>query len=342
MPVRLPSNEQILYVANILANKLLFRQKVVDAPKTILVVKWDEIGDMATCTHVFASLKLSYPDSELTVLCKPFVKNLVINDPHIDKVLTDGSEYHRVYNLVVELRGTWKTLFKAIRYKAKYRVSRAETRLKHKGRQLHEIHTNMEIVRPLLLEGVTGSMPVLYYNEKDAARVSEFLENNHIGRFALIHAGARRKLRQWNLDRFALAAQYLHEKYGLEIIFVGSGEDKKDIESINSYLDFKTFDFSSGFSLSEFGSLCSRASFYLGNESGPMHIASAFKVPMIGLFGPGVPNVFYPLSEKSVVLHHVLSCNPCDQIHCVHPENPCISRIMAGDVFEKIDEILHK
>src|SRR5690606_14559545 len=104
----------------------------------------------------------------------------------------------------------------------------------------------------------------------------------------------------------------------------------------------RSYDITEGFSLSVFSAFCSRASFYLGNESGPMHIASAFDVPLLGLFGPGVPYVFYPQGLKAEVLHHILPCNPCDQIHCVHPENPCISRIEVNDVLRKIDEIMAK
>jgi ADP-heptose:LPS heptosyltransferase len=214
-------------------------------------------------------------------------------------------------------------------------------RLRNKGRQLHETDTNLDIIRPVLRSQASHA-PVLYFSAEDAALVQEFLDRQQVVKFAILHAGARRKLRQWNLDRFALAARYLHEKHGLDIVFAGSPEDSHDIAVINSYLDFRTHDFTTGFSLSQFSCLCSRASFYLGNESGPLHIASAFGIPLLGLFGPGVPDVFYPRSARAQVLHHVLPCNPCDQIHCVYPGNPCISRIELADVLGKIDEILHK
>ncbi len=342
MHMRFPSKEQRLYLANILADRWFFSRSIGADPQSILVVKWDEIGDMATATHVFALLRASYPSATITLLCKPFVRSLVENDPHIDRIITDIRAYDSVYHLVVELRGTWGTLLRSLWHKAKYRVGRAEIRLKHKGSQLHEIDTNFEIIQPVLKPHVIPADPALYYSEADAARVNEFLETNNIKAFAIIHAGARRKLRQWNHERFALAAQYLHDRYGLQIIFAGSGEDAQDIAAIRSQLSFPAYDFTAGFSLSQFSCLCSRASFYLGNESGPMHIASAFGTPLIGLFGPGVPYVFYPRSQRSAVLHIILSCNPCDQVHCVHPENPCISRIQVSEVLVKIDEILHK
>lgn len=336
----MPNAEQFLFAANVLADKMLFRQKAGNNIRTILVVKWDEIGDMATATHVFSLLKKQYPQAQLTVLCKPFVKDLIENDPHIDKIVTSVDDFNKRYDLVVELRGTWRTLWKSILHKARYRVSRAGVRLRNRGEQQHEVVTNFEVVRPLLAEGTLNEAPRLYYSENDRMRVEEFLISRQIGSFAIIHAGARRKLRQWNLDRFALAAQYLRERYGMDIIFAGSEEDNEDIGKIQALLPFKSYRFTEGYTLSQFSCLCSRASFYLGNESGPMHIASAFGVPLVGLFGPGVPLVFYPRSPRSSVLHHVLSCNPCDQLHCVHPENPCISRILAGDVLIKIDEIL--
>src|SRR4051812_47736459 len=109
MQLKWPSAEQCLYAANILVDKLLFKQQVDIPPRNIMVVKWDEIGDMATATHVFANLKASYPEAELTVLCKPFVKDLVVHDPFIDKIITDIKLYRKRYDLVVELRGTWST-----------------------------------------------------------------------------------------------------------------------------------------------------------------------------------------------------------------------------------------
>ena len=107
-------------------------------------------------------------------------------------------------------------------------------------------------------------------------------------------------------------------------------------------LNFKSFSFTNGFSLSEFSCLCSKANFYVGNESGPLHIASAFDVPLLGLYGPGVPNVFYPMGKNSKVLHHVLACNPCNQLDCVEPESPCITRIQVLDAELAIAEVMER
>jgi ADP-heptose:LPS heptosyltransferase len=58
------------------------------------------------------------------------------------------------------------------------------------------------------------------------------------------------------------------------------------------------------------------------------------------LYGPGEPFVFYPWGNKTQVIHPILECNPCDQIQCVHPENPCIKRIELMQVITKVENLL--
>ncbi len=340
MPLKLPSAEQFLFLANILADRFLFAQGHDAAVKKILIVKWDEIGDMATATHVFRLLREDYPGAEITLLCKPFVKSLIAHDPHINHFMTDINLFNQRYDLVVEMRGTWKTLLKSIVYKAKYRVGRAEVRARNKGQQLHEYDTNTAIVQPILKSERKDEVPVLYFSAEDERVVDEFLKAKGIGRFALFHVGARRVLRQWSLDRYAKVAKYLHEQYGLAIVFAGTEEDEAQIDIVKKQLDFEAFNFTKGFTLSQFSALCSRTTLYIGNESGPLQIAAVFKVPLIGIFGPGVPNVFYPKNANSRVLHHVLPCNPCDQIHCVQPENPCINMVTELEVLGAIADLM--
>ncbi len=342
MPIKLLSSEQFLFAANLVANRFFFKQKFDARIRRILVIKWDEIGDMATATHVFELLKVNYPNAEITLLCKNFVKSLVEHDPHIDQIITQISDYNKKYDLVVELRGTWQTLFKSFAHKCKYRVGRAEVRAKHRGQQLHEIDTNAAIVQPLFLAKQPSITPRLYFSEQDASLVNDFLQKNKIEKFMILHVGARRVLRQWPLDRFTWIANYVKKEYHMDIVFAGTNDDEAQIEMVKQALTFPSYSFTNGFTLSQFSNLCSQAQFYIGNESGPLHIAAAFRIPLIGLFGPGVPRVFYPRGEKSKVLHHVLTCNPCNQINCVQPTNPCINLIQVTDVMSEIQRMLER
>lgn len=339
MRIKIPSSEQWLFMANVLVDRFWFKQNPTEL-HSILVVRWDEIGDMAASAHVFGAIKRRFPNAKLTVLCKPFVKPLIEHDPAIDLVICGIDAFNQHYDSVIELRGTWKTLWKSVRYGIRYRSSRAEVRFRNKGKQMHEIDTNTASIWPVCGQLEVSQTP-LFYSNSDKEKVQAFLADNSLQHFAIIHAGARKVLRQWPKSRFTQITAFLKEVHGLDIVFAGTEEDEKDINEIRANLNFQTYMFTRGFSLSQFSCLCRYAKIYIGNESGPLQIASAMQLPVVGLFGPGVPDIFYPQSPKSVVIHHVLDCNPCDQVHCVRPDNPCINLISFDMVRGAVNEILN-
>jgi ADP-heptose:LPS heptosyltransferase len=322
--------------------KWYFRFYSTKPINSLLVIKWDEIGDMATSTHVFELLKIKYPDSQLTVLCKPFVKPLIQNDPFVNHIVCELETIRKTkFDVVVELRGTWQTLLWAVFNRPLVRVSRALVRFKNRGNQPHEVLTNYQIISHLVGETDLIS-PKLYYSNEDIKAVDVFLENHQCSHFVLFHVGARKKLRQWNKDRFAFVADKIILEHQLAVVFIGTQEDEEDIAEIQSSMKHKSISFTQNCSLSMLSYLCSKSQMFIGNESGPIHISACFSSPIIGLYGPGVPYVFYPYSKNAKVFHHVVKCNPCDQVHCVTPEKPCISLIEAAEVCLTVDKILNE
>jgi len=123
---------------------------------------------------------------------------------------------------------------------------------------------------------------------------------------------------------------------------VGSIADREEMDQIRAMIPFQTWSVAGRFSISAFAALVSKASLYVGNESGPLHVAAAGNVPTIGVFGPGEPVIFYPFGEKTAYVHHVLECNPCMQEvdECKYAENPCISRVRVEEVIQKMNELV--
>jgi len=318
--------------------------------KSILVVKWDEIGDMAAAVHVFGTLKSAYPDAKLTLLCKPFVASLIAGDPAVDAVITDIEDWRERYDLVVELRGTWKTLLKglALRTMPKYRVDRGWVRFLQRGDQPHEVVTNERIIRPLLGEGFPTAKRVLYPSAEEitAAQVwSDWALSSEgsaeISGYAILHTGARRELRRWPLDRFVALSKWLLQEKKLVPIWVGTSDEEHQLnEAFVLGAAGKKWVAPEGSSLLSFYAFIASSKLYVGNESGPLQLADIAEIPLVAIYGPGVPNVFYPRSARSRVLHEVLDCNPCDQIHCVRPSDRCIDRIGLAAVQLAVNEVL--
>jgi len=337
--------EDFIYASSICCSTWIngFKKPLNVHVTRILIVKLDEIGDMVNAVPVFQELKKKYPAASQTLWCKPFVKSLMEPMPAIDHIVLSTKELSGKYDLIIELRGTFESIGYALLHPPQYRLDRASVRLKNKlnkGVHPHEVFTNLQIIAPLLNEIPSEPSILLSFSPSDENIAQQFLVQNQINRFAVFHCGARKKLRQWKEANFIQAANYLKKEHALDIIFAGDETDIPMISRMQAALDFKTFTVAGSFSLSAFGALCKHAQVFLGNESGPLHIAAASGCSVLGLFGPGEPKVFYPWGAKAHFLHEVLECNPCDQINCKYPNNTCMDRISVAAVQEKLNEII--
>lgn len=337
--------EKLVFLFSFITSKLLngFTNPQKVQVNRILIIKLDEIGDMVNTVHVFALLKKRFPKAEITVWCKPFCKKLIENDPHLFSVITSAKELTGRYDLIADLRGTFQSIAIAWKNWPSYRVDRGTIRFRNKlaGGHPHEVKTNYQIIEPLLswTQDLAKVKLQLHPDKEAHLKAEQFIEENGIASFAVLHMGARRELRRWPAEQFVALASYLRKEKGLALVFAGDQSDVSIIEQVQQQLDFPTYSTALALNLMEFAALLTHATLFVGNESGPLHIAAAMQVPVVGLFGPGEPTTFYPYGLKSRYVHHVLECNPCDQMHCVHPEQPCIRRITLVEVLEKITEL---
>jgi ADP-heptose:LPS heptosyltransferase len=74
------------------------------------------------------------------------------------------------------------------------------------------------------------------------------------------------------------------------------------------------------------------SSLFVGNDSGPMHIAAAVGTPVVGLFGPSSPEKFSPRGAPTRVLYKDLPCSPCGQSGCTAGSDGCMRAIRLEDV----------
>jgi heptosyltransferase III len=106
------------------------------------------------------------------------------------------------------------------------------------------------------------------------------------GRYAVIHALAATPEKTWPSENFLALAQYLEKSLGLQVVFIGGlGEDLTRFSAHRAV---------AGAPLGEIAKLMRDAVFFAGNDSGPAHVAAAFGVPQVVLFGPSDSEVWAP------------------------------------------------
>src|SRR5205823_6362461 len=95
----------------------------------------------------------------------------------------------------------------------------------------------------------------------------------------------------WPADRFVEVAKHLRSECGFEpILIAGQGED---------LAAFKEFRNLAGAPLAEVKSLLRSASVFIGNDSGPAHMAAAFQIPVVVMFGNSDPRIWRPWKAVS-------------------------------------------
>lgn len=336
--------DKIIYGLSTILTRTINRKKDLRQMQfsRILIIRLDEIGDLCYSGPVFEALRHRYPSAEITLWCQPFAKALMHDHPSLNYIITAQSALGKNYDLIVDLRGKWAGLFFAMKHPPEARLDRGTIRLMHKrqGQHPHAMITNFEIIRPLIDADAEMPVPKLYPSATDRQSALDFIRANQLNRFAIIHPGARRELRRWSPQRFSELATILKKEYLLDIVFTGDPSEKEMIDGIRHTIPFTTYSTAGNLSLGAVAAFMQHASLFVGNESGPLHMAALSSAPSIGLYGPGEPHVFYPVTPRTAVVHHVLECNPCDQIHCKYPEFPCIQRITIPEVLQKVKEII--
>ncbi len=299
----------------------------------ILVFKQDEIGDMVTALHIFKHLHKAYPDAQIDLVCKNYNR---IWFKYIDYVQCIESQKGK-YDLIVDLRGDFKSLFYAIRTWPKYRLDRGSVRFKNKfsGGQKNELITNFEIINPIMPKDTQPLKNSISISDGERVGVEAWLQKNSIKQFVLLHIGARDLTRRWPLERFQSIIDLLNSK-GYSCILVGGSDDNELNLSCLEGLGDMNHNIAGQFNLLELAAFCEKAKLFIGNESGPLHVAAAQNTPIIGLYGPGVKEVFYPKSDKNIIHHYFLLKGHKNQ----DLTNSTIFKISVEEVQESITELL--
>jgi len=144
--------------------------------------------------------------------------------------------------------------------------------------------------------------------------------------------------KRWYPQEFAKVANAMASEYDV-LIFGGPGEEEiaKDIEKNLSVSNYKNL--CAKLSIKELCEHIGGLSLFVTNDSGPMHIAAAYGVPVVAIFGPTDYKETSPWSKKSKIVTKNLECAPCMKRECPLGHHKCMKEIKAQDVIKAIKEL---
>jgi heptosyltransferase-2 len=118
-------------------------------------------------------------------------------------------------------------------------------------------------------------------------------------------------------------------------VLLGSPDEKNLCDSIEESLKPNTVltNLAGKTNLAEMIALLSRAKFIIGNDSGPLHVATALGRPCVAIYGPTSENFVGPYGQLENVIRHNVECHPCRRKTCDH--HSCMKGVTVEVVWAK-------
>lgn len=301
-----------------------------------LVIRFSSIGDIVLTTPVLRCFKQQLPDAQLQYLTKAANGTLLVNNPYIDKLhylhkdLNDVIEELKKekFDYIIDLHNNVRTMRikKALKVK-----SYAFPKLNVKKWALTNLKINMMPDKSIVERYFEAVIPLGVKN--DGRGLDYFLPkgkeltNNDIpmshwsGYVAFVIGGS------YNTKKLPVSQwRKLCELSPYPIMLLGGPEDQYEGSEIASIDNIKIYNSCGKFNINESAELVKNARVVVSNDTGLMHIATAFKKPVISLWGNTTPEMgMFPyygynnLAERvtplSVIVENkTLACRPCSKL----------------------------
>ncbi len=158
-----------------------------------------------------------------------------------------------------------------------------------------------------------------------------------------INAGATYgSAKRWYPERFAAVASAYHEEYHI-LIFGGPNEIKMAKEIEDNLIKLGVTNFINIAGKTDIKSLCANiagCSLFITNDSGPMHVAAAYQVPTVAIFGPTkYKETSQWKNTKSILIRKEMECSPCMKRECPLGHHECMKNITATEVIAEIKNL---
>jgi ADP-heptose:LPS heptosyltransferase len=334
----------------------------------ILIIRFSSIGDIVLTTPVVRCLKKQLPEAAIHYLTKTSFKAVLEHNPYIDKLhyLHDDlqaiipSLQQENFDYVIDLHHNLRTMRvkKALGKKAfsfnKLNIQKFfYTTLKLNFLpDVHIVDRYLETVQSL---GVKNDGRGLDYFIPDTDKVKESdIPAGHLAGYIGIVIGAAHNTKKLPVHKLKELCKAIEHP----IILLGGKEDRINGEEIAAVDPRKIYNSCGKFNINESADLVRRAKLIITHDTGLMHIASAFKKPVISIWGNTVPEFgmypYYgavsPQVPKDKLPYDMMEvrplyCRPCSKIgynKCPLGHFKCMEKHSIAEIVNKVNQRLNK
>ena len=343
--------------------------------KEILVIKLRYLGDVVLTTPVFESLRQLYPQASLTALVNSGTEAMLAENPNVDRILVLERDKNPLadlkkqftliarlrkfrFDLAIELTNNDRGATYSFLSGAKRRLGFRPKKIKPLDRHLlftdlvvqkkgtHMVDRHMRMIEHLGHTPQSRS-PRLFWKREEAQKVEEILGRIDLSEkddFIVLHPILKAKYRAWRSDGYARLCDHLRDKFNIPTILVcGKSQDEIDFTNkIKEMTESRPLNLGGKLSLRELVVLISKATLFIGIDSGPMHMAAAVNTPLVAIFGPQTRVTWGPYGEGHCVIQKDWDCVPCVRMGCNDSgKSRCLEELSAEEVIAAVDHAMN-
>ncbi|MDB2405608.1 lipopolysaccharide heptosyltransferase II [Arcobacteraceae bacterium] len=306
------------------------------------------LGDAVMATPAIENIVKTYPDVKLVIFGSFVSTKLFLNHPNLEKIIIDtskkkGNRYINLFKLAKSVSQvdiafsfrknfTTKFLLFFMDVKKKFIYKRFDKEL-----NTHQVIRYNDFINRSLVLNTEADKLKIYKDSITEAKIKPIVGLNP----GATYGSAKR----WYPSEFAKVAVALSSKYDVKI-FGGPGETDiaGDIEKTLKDAGITNYENLAGkTSVEELIENISNLDLFITNDSGPMHVAAAFSVPTVAIFGPTRHIETHQWSnEHEMLLRRDMDCSPCMKRVCPlkdeQEHHACMKLITADDVLQRLEQ----
>jgi ADP-heptose:LPS heptosyltransferase len=329
----------------------------------VLIVRLRSIGDVVLTLPALQALYDWRPDLRIHMIVEPLSAPLLEGHPAIAEVIVLRKFWETVrllrrrdLSIAFNMHGGPTSAFLTRLSGAPVRVCWAQRQFSsfyHVHVPIHfpvagriEMHTSEHRLQQLLYTGLPEKpLPAakLYVNADAAELVRRKLAEKGIGPdqpYAVIRPGASQANKRWPTERFASIAQWLREAHGIAtVVNLGPGDEQIAAEVRQRFAGLGII--IGDLELRGLVALLAGSSLFIGNDTGPTHIAAALGRKSVVIFGASDSKVWSPWKTEYRLVENPFPCKECPQGKCESlGGSQCIFAISVDEVREACGELL--
>lgn len=301
------------------------------------------LGDAIMATPAIQNIIKTYPDAKITLLGSFVSTQAFENYENIEKIVVDntkkdGNRYKNLISLAKSIGKVDLAISFRRSFSSKFMMFfiKAKKKFNYKRLTKKEIHLairyNDFVNKVLKLNNEAGDLK-LYFKPFKFDKPT----------FGINPGATYGSAKRWYPQEFAKLAITLSSKYDI-VIFGGPSEIDiaKDIEDElikNGVLNYQNL--AGKTSIKELIEKIAGLNLFVTNDSGPMHVAAAYKVKTVSIFGPTkfTETNQWKNDKNGLIVTKNLDCAPCMKRECPLKHHNCMKNITASDVMSAISKL---